>query len=239
MKETYKIRWRGRISGPYDISALEAMLAKDEISLLHEVHFNGEWISVDELLARRAPQAPAPEPIPPPVERPAPPPEPLGPPPFPAEEEFYVAKGGRQEGPYTKNVLKQLAQAGVLDGEDLGWKEGLPNWAPLKQLVMDLPRPATSFPAAPPSHKFSQYPAPPPQMPQPQLEASNGVVVAGYTCALVALLFFPPFFGLAAFVLGIIALTQRKIGNGIAIIVLSIVCGFVGMVLGAALINLK
>jgi hypothetical protein len=65
----------------------------------------------------------------------------------------------------------------------------------------------------------------------------NGLIVAGYVCAAVALLFLPPVFALAAFIIGIINLTRNQIGHGIAQIVLSVICGFFGMVIGAALMS--
>lgn len=63
----------------------------------------------------------------------------------------------------------------------------------------------------------------------------NGLIAAGYVCAAVAVLFLPPVFGLVAFIIGIINLTRNQIGHGIAQIVLSFICGFLGLVIGAAL----
>ena len=65
----------------------------------------------------------------------------------------------------------------------------------------------------------------------------NGLIAAGYVCAAVALLFLPPVFALVAFIIGIINLTRNQIGHGIAQIVLSVICGFFGMVIGAALMS--
>lgn len=65
----------------------------------------------------------------------------------------------------------------------------------------------------------------------------NGLIAAGYVCALVALLILPPVFALVAFIIGIINLTRNQIGHGIAQIVLSVICGFFGMVIGAALMS--
>jgi hypothetical protein len=70
-----------------------------------------------------------------------------------------------------------------------------------------------------------------------QAAQGNGLVAAGYVCAVVALLILPPVFALVAFIIGIINLTRNQIGHGIAQIVLSVICGFFGMVIGAALMS--
>lgn len=71
----------------------------------------------------------------------------------------------------------------------------------------------------------------------PKQAQGNGLIAAGYVCAAVALLFLPPVFALVAFIIGIINLTRNQIGHGIAQIVLSVICGFFGMVIGAALMS--
>jgi uncharacterized OB-fold protein len=62
---------------------------------------------------------------------------------------------------------------------------------------------------------------------------SVSLVAAGYVCAVLALGFFPPGFGLAAVVIGIVNVTKSKEGHGIAQIVLGVTCGFVGWNIGA------
>jgi hypothetical protein len=69
-------------------------------------------------------------------------------------------------------------------------------------------------------------------------QAQGGsLVVWGYVCAGIALLFLPPLFALASFIIGIVNLTRNQIGHGIAQIILSFVCGFMGMVIGAAMMS--
>ena len=58
-------------------------------------------------------------------------------------------------------------------------------------------------------------------------------IMWGYLCALISLLLFPPAFGIAGLVIGIINLTRGHIGHGIAQIILSVTCGGFGMLLGA------
>ena len=112
----------------------------------------------------------------------------------------------------------------------------MPEWMQLGRLMPDLPRAAVTPPFAPAPPRAGGQP--PPGAPAPVHETGgNGAVVGGYICSLIALAIFPPFFSLAAFVCGIVALVKGKIGHGIAILLLSLVCGFLGMALGAAAFN--
>jgi hypothetical protein len=207
--------------------------------LLHEVQDGDRWISLEELLLSIQPEQRIQEPVP---EGEAPLTQsistpPSGPPPLPPEELFYIAKSGRQEGPYNRASLKQLVAGGLVSHDDLAWKEGLPEWTAIGRLMPDLPRPtAISIPpigGTPPS-------TPPPDqrlvssVPPTTSNGLGGEVIGGYVCSLIALLFFPFVFALAAFICGIVALTKGRVGHGIAILVLSCVCCFIGMVIGAA-----
>ena len=148
-QDTYKIRWCGRTSGPYDIETLRSMLASGEVSLMHEALAGDRWICLEELLALVASVPPTA--IDPTAEAevaggweqsPSPPPIP----PIPQEEEFYIGRGGQTQGPHKKSVLKQFALAGIVAGDDMGWREGLADWAPLRQLIPDLPFPLQTTP---------------------------------------------------------------------------------------------
>jgi len=135
-KETFPIRWRGKTSGPHDIDALRAMLDKGDVSLMHEIFADGRWISLEEFLAQRPKKAPAPVVVVQrPVQPPQPPPRPPGPPPMPPDEFYHVAKHGHAQGPYPKSALKQLVAAGVIGREELAWKQGMPSWKPLHELI--------------------------------------------------------------------------------------------------------
>jgi ABC-type multidrug transport system ATPase subunit len=48
----YLLRWRGRTFGPCTLADIEALLARREISPLHEALCDGRWIQVRELLAK-------------------------------------------------------------------------------------------------------------------------------------------------------------------------------------------
>ena len=66
---------------------------------------------------------------------------------------------------------------------------------------------------------------------------NSGLIVAGYICGGLSLLLLPPALGLAGTVCGIINLSRGYTGHGIAQIVLSVTCGFFGMLIGASIMT--
>ena len=64
-------------------------------------------------------------------------------------------------------------------------------------------------------------------------ESNSGLILVGYVCCFVALLFLPPAFGLAGFVIGIVTLTKGRTGHGVVLIILSVTFGLTGMFIGA------
>jgi hypothetical protein len=52
-----------------------------------------------------------------------------------------------------------------------------------------------------------------------------------------ALLFFPPGLGVAGLVIGILNLVRGESVHGVAQIIISVMCAFFGMLLGAAMAN--
>jgi len=60
----------------------------------------------------------------------------------------------------------------------------------------------------------------------------KALLIAGYVCAFVALVFFPPAFGLLAIIIGIVILSKGKVSHGIAVIVLALACGLVCIYMG-------
>lgn len=66
-------------------------------------------------------------------------------------------------------------------------------------------------------------------------KSTAGLVAAGYICAFLSLFIFPPGFGAAGGFIGMTNLIKGSVGHGIAQIVISITCGILGMVIGAAL----
>jgi hypothetical protein len=141
-KELYKIRWRGKVSGPHDLESLRSMLSRSEVSLLHEVLKEGRWIPLEELVSRApAKSESAQEPRQnsksevikpqgeekPTASKAAPPP--------PPNDQYYLSKGGQQEGPYSITRLRDLATAQLVSADDVVWKEGMSNWVALSSII--------------------------------------------------------------------------------------------------------
>ena len=51
--ETYLLRWRGRVSGPFAIEIILQKLGDHEIGVWHEIQHQGAWSTVEEFLALR------------------------------------------------------------------------------------------------------------------------------------------------------------------------------------------
>jgi len=51
--ETFYLRWRGRVSGPFSWGEIERKLDAHEIGLLHDFQFNNDWITLGEYLEKR------------------------------------------------------------------------------------------------------------------------------------------------------------------------------------------
>lgn len=63
--------------------------------------------------------------------------------------EWFVAKvGGVPVGPLSPVQVKQMADSGQLQGSDLVWKEGLPQWVPASQVKGLLSGSGTALPPA-------------------------------------------------------------------------------------------
>ena len=59
-----------------------------------------------------------------------------GPPPIPTQQQatYFLAINGQQYGPCDANAISQMAAAGQINGDTLGWSNGMAGWTPLKQI---------------------------------------------------------------------------------------------------------
>ena len=64
-------------------------------------------------------------------------------------------------------------------------------------------------------------------------KSTSGLIAAGYICGFLSLFIIPPILGLAGFVIGIVNLAKGETLHGIAQIIISPLCGIIGMVIGA------
>ena len=49
--------------------------------------------------------------------------------------QIHVAKSGQQSGPYTLEQVQNMVRSGLLSAADLGWHEGMAEWAPLHTIA--------------------------------------------------------------------------------------------------------
>jgi hypothetical protein len=49
----FLVRWRGRQEGPYLASVIEAKLEANEIGLLHEIFYEGKWVTIRDYITER------------------------------------------------------------------------------------------------------------------------------------------------------------------------------------------
>lgn len=62
---------------------------------------------------------------------------------------------------------------------------------------------------------------------------SGGVIATGYVCGFASLFIFPPALALAGIVIGIVCLVRERLGHGIVLLIVSTMCGLLGMSVGA------
>jgi len=147
----YFVRIRGRVSGPYDLAALEELVRKGRVSRFHEVSVDrANWTAADSLevlfpavLPTSLDPAPA-QPTSAPAQGP----------PEPVEEnaddgliplrpldklsgvstnrapqvEYYYSQRGQVSGPVSLADLESMAGSGWLCASDLIWQEGDAEW---------------------------------------------------------------------------------------------------------------
>ena len=83
---------------------------------------------------------------------------------------YYIAVNNVQQGPMEESEIRDKVSKGEIPVQNsLYWKEGMPTWAPLSQLVGSVPPPLTpaAAPAPVPTPPLTPAAAPAPVPPQP------------------------------------------------------------------------
>lgn len=148
--DRFYIRLRGRVQGPFNADQLHSLARSGQFSRLHEISGDGQlWSPAKdrpELFPRVAP-APMASVQAKSARTPddsetfslAPAPSGNGQP--SNEAQWFYACGGVQSGPTEFAKLIELAGAGRIRGDDLVWSPGMDNWTPARQvpgLITDL-----------------------------------------------------------------------------------------------------
>lgn len=153
--ESYYIRIRGRVLGPYDTEKLQSLAMRGQLSRMHEVSTDGvSWVrasSFPELFEVKQPEpsvsvdaerAPA---TPPPVSGP------------PASEyatnsggSWHYSLQGKQMPPTDFAGLQWLATTGAIGPDTQVWQEGMREWVPART-VSGLAWPTPGASQSPPS----------------------------------------------------------------------------------------
>lgn len=139
MAESYYVRIRGRVTGPFEVSQLQDMIKRGRFSRIHEVSEDGAgWVAaaeVDDLFPRPAKRNSSPSPDDADllemtqVEAPK-----------PELAEWYYTINDQRHGPIRLSQLRQLVTQGMVQPATQVWAQGMENWISAS-LVPDL----TSF----------------------------------------------------------------------------------------------
>lgn len=151
--------------------------------------------------------------------------------------ELYLHQNGEQVGPYTEEQIVSMVSSGELSRDDIIWHEGLAEWQPI-QSVVGLPAPVAPQPAP-----VQQAQSSSPQPTQVETNVKQGAIIGGWVCFALGLIcmvlslfmffLYGPFF-LVAFILSIVAMSQRRVLGGVVLLVATLVVPSVlGLVLFA------
>lgn len=132
--ETYYIRVRGRVQGPFDLDQLKKLRERGQFSRAHEVSSDqATWQSASIMeLVFAAPKRAAPAKVESATDQfaevaavseaaPRPPSSPIKP-------TWHYTVGEEQYGPITLLELRKMLANGSITETDLVWKEGMPDW---------------------------------------------------------------------------------------------------------------
>ena len=139
--------------------------------------------------------------------------------------QIYLYQNEQQTGPYTEEQIRQLVAAGTIQTNDVCWYEGLSDWKPLDTVISFQPSvPQASHPSAFGSHQVSPAVV--------QTNVKQGALIGGIACFAIGIILmfltmwsfiiYSPLF-LAAFILSIVAMAQRRVLGGILLLLATLV----------------
>jgi uncharacterized protein DUF4339 len=72
---------------------------------------------------------------------------------------IYIFKNGKQDGPLEEAIVCFHLAHGILSPDDLGWREGMSDWAPLREIYPKRPEVKIAIDAAARRPSISEMPA--------------------------------------------------------------------------------
>lgn len=222
-EQSWFIRSRGRVVGPFTLTQLEVMSKRGQFTRFHEVstdrrNWEGAAAVTDRFASPHARSASATHRNGPielddaaPGLAPATP-DPTG---------WYFARGERQEGPVPFHDLQRMANQGEITLQTLVWKNGMTDWASANQVGgLVFPTGSNSGPPASSSHAAHVTPR------------TSGLAIASLVLGLLWLIglgsLLATIFGSLA--LGQISRSQGRLG-GKGMAIAGLVLGIIGLVL--------
>ena len=145
-------------------------------------------------------------------------------PPEPQLVEWYYYLSGQKLGPVPPETIVAMIRTGALNSATQIWRVGLTEWVPLGA-TPDFAACCTVTNQTPTATNDAAR------------KDSDFLIPAGYICAGISILLFPPAFALAGISIGIINLTKGRVDTGVIQIVLSFICGFVGVMFGIEMMS--
>jgi len=142
--------------------------------------------------------------------------------------QLYLYQNDQQVGPYTESQIKEMVAAGSIQETDICWHEGLSDWQPLNAAVISFAQ--IHSPSAPTvTLQLSEAVA---NTTVVQTNVKQGAVIGGSICftigfilmivSLWSFFIYGPLF-LVAFILSIVAMSQRRILGGILLLLCTLI----------------
>lgn len=137
--------------------------------------------------------------------------------------QIYLYQNEEQIGPYTQEQIRALLSAGSITGKDICWHEGLSDWQPLNTVI---PLAESDIHQAPTQIQSVS------KLGEIQTNVKQGALIGGAVCFVIGIvlmcltmwsfLIYGPLF-LVSFVLGIVAMAQRRILGGLLLLLATLI----------------
>jgi len=160
--------------------------------------------------------------------------------------EIYLYQEGQQVGPYDEEQIRSMVASGTILDTEVGWHAELTDWQPLNTFL-NLPAKSSMVPLSQPrlrgsptpisakiSAKSSMVPlSQPREQKVVETNVKQGAIIGGTACFILGIglmylsmwsfFFYGPLF-LVAFILSIVAMSQRRVFGGIMLLLATLIC---------------